>query len=89
MALVRKFISHDLSIGGEKVELGATLRVELGVEVDVEVGATLGVEVGAGVGTGVGEGVGVQILFPQPQVTVPAHTASLVVKISDLLCQLQ
>ena len=86
MALVRNFISHDLSIGGEKVELGATLRVELGVEL----GATLGVEVGAGVGTGVGAGVGVQILFPQPQVTVPAHTASLLlVKISDLLCQLQ
>ncbi len=99
MALVRKFISHDLSIGGEKVELGtelgielgtglgATLGVELGV---VELGAGVGVEVGTGVvGTGVGEGVGGQILSPQPQVTVPLHTLKLVVKISDLLCQLQ
>jgi hypothetical protein len=87
VALVRKFMSHDLSIGGEKV--GATLGAELGAELGTEVGVEVGSEVGSEVGAGVGEGVGGQILIPQPQVTVPAHTLVLVVKLPDLLRQLQ
>ena len=74
--MVRKFISHDLSIGGERVELGTELGAELGTE--LELGAEL--ELGEVVG---------QILSPNPQVLVSSHTEVEVVKMLFLPCQLQ